>query len=203
MFSQNKLNIFLYDLYIFINTYKPNIAIMAELTIPVLDDCTLLSLHDGTTFEARHIAQGYTLLTEIPTDPPEFNKDVHIPTRAAQMSQITIYRDRDQGECIAYSSRTLTPQERNYAIGKWFLDNIYSIMKQVYTPSNDSPEYKMDLFGTWLMEPSTQSVSKCKYIDVTGWNRINWGSIATNIDKKIKSEKNPEGITFEEAMSIC
>lgn len=33
--------------------------------------------------------------------------------------------------------------------------------------------------------------------------KINWGSIATNIDKKIKSKKNPEGITFEEAMSIC
>ena len=116
---------------------------------------------------------------------------------------MTLCWHRDQDKCIAYSSRTLTPQERNYAIGKWFLDYIYPTMKKAYTPSNDSPEYKMDLFGTWLMAQSTQSLSKCKYIDITGWNRINWGSIATKIFKKIKNEKNPEGITFEEAMSIC
>lgn len=174
---------------------------MAELTIPVLDDESIFRLLDGTTFEAHHIAQGYTLLTEIPTVPPKLNMDQYKPTRGAQISQMTLRCD--QGKCIAYSSRTLKPQERNYAIGKWFLDNIYPIMKKAYTPSNDSPEYKMNLFGTWLMQSSTESVSKCKYIDVTGWNRINWGSIATNIDKKIRSEKNPEGITFEKAMSIC
>tara|TARA_B100001248_G_scaffold262671_2_gene260725 strand:- start:914 stop:1444 length:531 start_codon:yes stop_codon:yes gene_type:complete len=176
---------------------------MAELTIPVLHDDSILSLRDGTKFKACHIAQGFTLLIETPVDHPELNMDEYKPTLGIQISQMTLCRHRDQDKCIAYSSRTLTPQERNYAIGKWFLDYIYPTMKKAYIPSNDSPEYKMDLFGTWLMEQSTQSLYKCKYIDVTGWNRINWGSIATKIYKEIKSKKNPEGITFEEAMSIC